>query len=102
MVFFDTSNGEENGHAPHEFVSEEGGPEDHLDSQMRARRVREAVAALPDLYRKVFILSEFHGKKYNEIAEILKIPLGTVSSRKSQAFNLLRNQLKDLLKETND
>ena len=44
-------------------------------------QVREAVAALPDLLKQVVILTYFQGLKYQEAAEILGVPLGTVKSR---------------------
>lgn len=44
-------------------------------------RVRESVDQLPEILRHVVILAYFQGLKYNEIAEILGIPLGTVKSR---------------------
>jgi RNA polymerase sigma-70 factor (ECF subfamily) len=44
-------------------------------------RVRKAVAALPDLLRQVVILAYFQGLKYQDIADALGIPVGTVKSR---------------------
>ena len=43
--------------------------------------VREAVDQLPDLLRQVILLAYFQGLRYQEIAEALDIPLGTVKSR---------------------
>jgi RNA polymerase sigma-70 factor, ECF subfamily len=43
--------------------------------------VREAVDQLPDMLRQVIVLAYFQGLRYQEIAEILDIPLGTVKSR---------------------
>ena len=43
--------------------------------------VREAVDQLPDLLRQVILLAYFQGMRYQEIAEALDIPLGTVKSR---------------------
>jgi len=43
--------------------------------------VREAVDELPDLLRQVILLAYFQGLRYQEIAEALDIPLGTVKSR---------------------
>jgi RNA polymerase sigma-70 factor (ECF subfamily) len=45
------------------------------------RRVREAVEALPELLRQVVILTYFQGLKYQEAADALGIPVGTVKSR---------------------
>ena len=45
------------------------------------KEVREAVARLPDLLKQVVILTYFQGLKYQDAAEILGVPLGTVKSR---------------------
>ena len=43
--------------------------------------VHNALAELPDDYRIVLILKEFEGLRYDEIAELVDCPLGTVRSR---------------------
>ena len=43
--------------------------------------VRAAVDRLPDLLRQVVLLAYFQGLKYEDIADVLDIPLGTVKSR---------------------
>ncbi len=43
--------------------------------------VRKAIDELPDHLRQVLLLAYFQEFKYQEISEILKIPLGTVKSR---------------------
>jgi len=58
------------------------------------RKIRLAVADLPEHHRLVFVLSHFQGLKYHEIAEILEIPVGTVKSRMSAAVRMLREQIK--------
>jgi RNA polymerase sigma-70 factor, ECF subfamily len=52
---------------------------------MLQRRVREAVAALPDGLRETLILRELQQCTYDEIATITEVPLGTVMSRLSRA-----------------
>ncbi len=44
-------------------------------------RVEAAIEELPDRQREVFVLKEFEGLRYREIAELLGIPIGTVMSR---------------------
>jgi RNA polymerase sigma-70 factor (ECF subfamily) len=56
--------------------------------------VRGAVAQLPEGQRSVFILSHYDGLRYQEIADLLDCPIGTVASRKSQAVVTLRRLLK--------
>jgi len=59
------------------------------------RKIRLAVAGLPEHHRLVFVLSHFQGLKYWEIADILEIPIGTVKSRMSNAVRMLRDKIKD-------
>jgi RNA polymerase sigma-70 factor (ECF subfamily) len=58
-------------------------------------RVRGAIAELPDGQRQVLTLVDLEGFAYNEVAEILSIPIGTVMSRLCRA----RRTLKALLLE---
>jgi RNA polymerase sigma-70 factor (ECF subfamily) len=44
-------------------------------------QVRDAVAALPETLRQVVLLIYFQGMKYQDAADILNVPLGTVKSR---------------------
>lgn len=57
------------------------------------RRVRQAVYALPDLYREALCLVHLEGLNYREAAAILGVPIGTVKSRMNVAFKLLREKL---------
>jgi RNA polymerase sigma-70 factor (ECF subfamily) len=56
-------------------------------------RVQEALESLHEKQRLVFVMSEFQGLKYHEIAEVLDIPIGTVKSRMVQAEKNLRDKL---------
>ena len=52
-----------------------------------------ALATLPEEQRSVFLLSEVEGLKYDQIAEAMDVPAGTVASRKHQASRALRAEL---------
>jgi len=69
------------------------GPESMLTSSERAELVRKAVVGLPDASRAVLVLREYEGLSYQEIAETLDIPIGTVMSRLSYARKLLKEKL---------
>jgi len=56
--------------------------------------VERALLELPESQRVVFVLSEHEGLKYQEIAEILGCPHGTVASRKYAAMESLRKLLR--------
>jgi RNA polymerase sigma-70 factor (ECF subfamily) len=55
--------------------------------------VASAVADLPEDFRTVVILCDIEGLTYEEIAEFVDIPLGTVRSRLHRGRNLLRARL---------
>ena len=55
----------------------------------QAREVNEALCQLPDILRQVLYLVYFEGMKYQEAAESLGIPFGTVKSRLSAAVKKL-------------
>ena len=71
----------------------EPGPEALVTSFQRTETVQAAVLALPDASRAVLVLREFEGLSYQEIAESLEIPVGTVMSRLNYARKLLREKL---------
>ncbi len=56
-------------------------PERVVLSRMEGAALLRAVAALPDEYREVVILADVDGLSYQEIADRLKVPAGTVRSR---------------------
>ncbi|MDR0870671.1 MAG: RNA polymerase sigma factor [Planctomycetaceae bacterium] len=59
----------------------------------QAVEVREAVEKLPDTLRQVLYLVYFQGMKYNEAAESLGIPFGTIKSRLNAAVKKLNTLL---------
>jgi RNA polymerase sigma-70 factor (ECF subfamily) len=58
-----------------------------------ADQVTGALGQLSPLHRDVVILHELHGLTYQECAEVLDVPVGTVKSRLSNAFRRLRDLL---------
>lgn len=61
--------------------------------QELSTQVEKALAKLSPLHRDVIVLHEMQGLTYQECAEALSIPIGTVKSRLSNAFVRLREQL---------
>ena len=55
------------------------------DARARWNRVADAIAALPGAERQVLLLFAWEELSYDEIAEILSIPVGTVRSRLNRA-----------------
>lgn len=61
--------------------------------QELATQVETALERLSPLHRDVILLHEMQGLTYQECAEALKVPVGTVKSRLSNAFVRLRELL---------
>ncbi len=71
------------------------GPEDMTELSMLQKRVRTAIATLPDEQKKALALAYFKGLTHSEIAELLGDPLGTVKTRIRAGMQKLRDLLKD-------
>jgi RNA polymerase sigma-70 factor (ECF subfamily) len=69
------------------------GTEEQVLNADRHARIRAAIAALPEEYRRVVLLRESEQLSYAEITEITGVELGTVKSRISRERKLLRNFL---------
>ena len=69
------------------------GVEQSVIHEQQAEAVRRAVLALPEASRSVLVLREYEGLSYQEIAESLEIPLGTVMSRLAYARGKLKQEL---------
>jgi RNA polymerase sigma-70 factor (ECF subfamily) len=59
------------------------------------RRVKLALAELPEKCKEVFIMAKIQDMKYKEIAEELGISIKTVENQMGKAFKMLREKLKD-------
>jgi len=66
------------------------GPLAELQGQERKEWVRSAIDKLPDALKQTLLLAYFQDLKYREIAEIQKIPVGTVKSRLHAALAKLQ------------
>ena len=71
------------------------GAADELSKNELSGRIEETIESLPQKEKLVIKLELFHGKKYHEIADILNLPPGTVSSYIKRAKEKLRQELKD-------
>lgn len=61
-----------------------------LESQEDIRRVRQALDTLPPEWRMILVLREYQDLPYEDIADILCVPIGTVRSRLARAREQLR------------
>ena len=69
-----------------------------LEKKERLLILREGMALLPPDMREVIALRDMQGKSYEEISDILNVPLGTVKSRVSRA----REKLTEILKKSSE
>jgi RNA polymerase sigma-70 factor (ECF subfamily) len=58
--------------------------------QLELRDLERALGMLPHEQRSVILLVGLEGMRYEEVAEILKVPVGTVRSRLSRGRDMLR------------
>lgn len=70
-------------------------PENNIEQDERACQLRQALNALDPELRAIFTLKEESGLSYQEIAETLDIPEGTVGSRLNRARRELRKLIDD-------
>jgi RNA polymerase sigma-70 factor (ECF subfamily) len=63
------------------------------EQKRRVELVRKAVSELPDRQRMALVLSQFEGRSYKEIAEIMKISLSSVESLIFRGRSSLRKKL---------
>jgi RNA polymerase sigma-70 factor (ECF subfamily) len=73
--------------------SESSRPELALERAEDIERIQSALNRLTPEHRAVLVLKEIDGQKYEAIAEILQVPIGTIRSRLHRARLELRDRL---------
>ncbi|MBI4545765.1 MAG: sigma-70 family RNA polymerase sigma factor [Gemmatimonadetes bacterium] len=68
-------------------------PEEHAASQELGAEIERAIARLRPEYRTAIVLWHVEGRPYEEIAQIMDVPLGTVKTYIHRARNELRKRL---------
>lgn len=76
--------------------SEDPAPDEELSANERQARVQKVLAELPADQSEVIVLSYLEGLSHSEIAQRLKLPLGTVKSRMRLAYQKIRDAVEDL------
>ncbi len=74
-------------------VSKDGNPDRDTINRELGENIKAAIRMLPEKYIPIIVLKDMEGLKYEEIAAILNISVGTVKSRISRA----REKLRDIL-----
>ncbi len=81
-------------------LRENATPEGHLLTDEIARTVQAALAALPEELRTAIVLRELDGLSYEEIAQVMDCPIGTVRSRIFRAREAVDRRLRPLLESS--
>jgi RNA polymerase sigma-70 factor (ECF subfamily) len=68
-----------------------------VDGEMKEAFIRKEIDALPVKFKEVVVLRDIDEFSYEEISDILKIPIGTVKSRVNRGRLRLQKRLGDLL-----
>ena len=78
--------------------SESNQPGHALEKAEQENRVQQALNRLSPEHRAVLILKEMEGQRYEDIADILQVPVGTIRSRLHRA----RMELREILERDDD
>ena len=76
-------------------------PESSMMSSEIVASVNQTIAALPSELREAISLREMDGLSYEEIADLMNCPIGTVRSRIFRAREAIAEKLKPLIENTN-
>lgn len=72
---------------------EEAGAEENFDKQIDKNLLLKALEKIDDKYRDVLVLRYFEGLEYEDIADVLKVPTGTVGTYVHRGKKQLREVL---------
>lgn len=79
--------------APEEAGERVGAEDEALDKRMRAVAIERAMATLPDEQRLAISLVLVEGLSYKEAADVMGVPMGTLTSRLARGREALSAQL---------
>jgi RNA polymerase sigma-70 factor (ECF subfamily) len=80
-------------------LRENATPESHMLADEIATTVERAVSGLPEDLRTAITLREIDGLSYEEIADVMDCPIGTVRSRIFRAREAIDAELKPLIED---
>jgi RNA polymerase sigma-70 factor (ECF subfamily) len=99
MLRFFSADGEGVESEPTGVPSNEPGPEAAALAADEKARIERALTKLTPEERAVLVLRELDGRSYDEIAESLSLPLGTVKSRLARARAVLAEELSEVTQD---
>ena len=81
------------GDMPQQIADWSNSPDRVYETTAMREETQEAIAGLPPKYKVVVVLRHLHDLSYDEIADVLSIPQGTVKTRLFRAREILRRKL---------
>ena len=81
-------------------AASEPSAEEQLTLHQRASQIRQAIDGLPPKLKQVVVMCELSGLSYQQVADALEVPVGTVGSRRSLAIAALEKVLGPLEQES--
>jgi len=81
------------GEVQQQIGSDAPSPEHDYLYEERVRLIRDYIDSLPEAYRVVIVMRHQEERSYEEIGELLDIPLGTVKARLFRAREMLKKKL---------
>jgi len=75
-------------------------PDAQVLARERRKQIERAIADLPEVYRKVFLLADVDGQPNADIAETMRLSLSAVKSRLHRARQLMRGALAPYFEES--
>jgi RNA polymerase sigma-70 factor, ECF subfamily len=75
-------------------------PDPKMGPSALGHMLDQAIATLPAKYKSAFLLRDVEQMSYEEVAQILGVPLGTVKSRVNRARSVLKEHLKPKLEQS--
>lgn len=83
----------ESGEVERQFQDDRPGPDEEAERSARENAIQEALSQMPEYQKAMLVMYHVENLSYEDIAEALDLPLGTVKSR----LNRARLSLRDLL-----
>jgi RNA polymerase sigma-70 factor, ECF subfamily len=78
-------------------LHEQDSPERHLMTRQIAEVLQKTLESLPEDLREAIMLRELEGLSYEQIADVMSCPIGTVRSRIFRARETIDKEIKDLV-----
>lgn len=87
----------EDGQMQKQLPDDKPAPDSGVEKNQKSERIQKALAELGPESKEMIVLRDMEELSYEEIAGVLRLPLGTVKSRIARAREALRVKLQDII-----